>query len=110
VARADGPHVRGRAGCCPRSPSSFDDLRAKHCETNNIWFALQREAHDWGVLDNCDAKRAHDMTGLGGEMGGGMVGSENFDCVHMLPGKAAITVGLACVLLWLDPERHGHPA
>ena|SRR5438309_1947810 len=39
------------------SELSFDDLRAKHRETNNIWFALQREAHDSGVLDNCDGKR-----------------------------------------------------
>jgi hypothetical protein len=33
-----------------RSPSSFDELRANYGETNNIWFALQREAHDVGVL------------------------------------------------------------
>jgi hypothetical protein len=93
-----------------RSPSSFDELLARHGETNNIWFALQREAHDCGVLDNCDANRAHYMTALGGEMGGGMVGSENFGCAHVLPGKAAITGGFAYVLLGLDPARYGHPA
>ncbi|MDP9180304.1 MAG: hypothetical protein M3O21_01090 [Chloroflexota bacterium] len=92
------------------SSSSFEELRAKHGETNNIWFALQHEAHDCGVLDNCDPKRAHYMTGLGGEMGGGMVGSENFGCAHVLPGKAAITGGFAYVLLGLDPARYGHPA
>jgi hypothetical protein len=92
-----------------RSPSTFDELYRKHGETNNIWFALQREAHDAGVLDNCDATRAHYMIGLGGEIGGGMVGSENFGCKHILPGKAAITGGFAYTLLGLDPVLHGHP-
>jgi hypothetical protein len=92
------------------SQSSFDELRAKHGDTNNIWFALQREAHAAGVLDNCDAARAHYMAALGGEMGGGMVGSENFGCAHVLPGKAAITGGFAYVLLGLDPAHYGLPA
>jgi len=92
------------------SPSTFEKLYKKYGETNNIWFALQREAHEAGVLDNCDAERAHYMIGLGGEMGGGMVGSENFGCAHVLPGKAAITGGFAYTLLGLDPTAHGHPA
>ena len=93
-----------------RSPSPFEELYKKHGETNNIWFALQREAHEAGALNNCDAERAHYMIGLGGEMGGGMVGSENFGCAHVLPGKAAITGGFAYTLLGLDPTAYGHPA
>ncbi|MEO8456923.1 MAG: hypothetical protein ABI559_03820 [Chloroflexota bacterium] len=93
-----------------RSDHTFDELRKKHGEQQNIWFALQREAHDAGLLQNCDPERAHYMVGLGGEMGGGMVGSENFGCSHILPGKAAITGGFAYVLLSLDPTAYGHPA
>lgn len=91
------------------SPLTFDELHAKHGDTNNIWFALQRAAHDAGVLDNCDAGRAHYMIALGGEMGGGMVGSENFGCSHVLPGKAAITGSFAYVLLGVDPKEAGLP-
>src|SRR6185295_9617505 len=93
-----------------RSPLTFEELRQKHGETNNIWFALQREVNEAGVLANCDAERALYMIGLGGEMGGGMVGSENFCCRHVLPGKAAITGGFAYTLLGLDPTAYGHPA
>lgn len=92
------------------SLSTFGELHAKHGETNNIWCALQREAHEAGVLDNCDVERAHYMIALGGEMGGGIVGSENFGCAHILPGKAAITGGFAYTPLGLDPTVYGHPA
>jgi hypothetical protein len=91
------------------SPRSFEALARRHGDGNSIWFALQREAHDAGVIDNCDPGAAHYMIGVGGEMGGGMVGSENFGCQHVLPGKAAITGGFACVLLGLDPVEHGFP-
>jgi hypothetical protein len=93
-----------------QSPNTFSGLMKRHGESNNIWFALQRAAHEAGALDNCDATRAHYMIALGGEMGGGMVGSENFGCGHILPGKAAITGGFAYTLLGLDPTAHGHPA
>ena len=92
-----------------RSDASFDELQKRYGETNNIWFALQRAAGEAGLLDNCDESRAHYMVGLGGEMGGGMVGSENFGCRHVLPGKAAITGGFAFTLLGLDPKRFGLP-
>jgi len=92
-----------------RSGQSFEDHRRKHGETNNIWFALQREAHEAGLLNNCDSRRAHYMIALGGEMGGGMVGSENFGCPQVLPGKAAITGGFAYALLGLDPKAYGLP-
>lgn len=92
-----------------RADGTFEELRRRHGESNSIWFALQRAAHDAGALDNCDARRAHYMVALGGEMGGGMVGSENFGCGHILPGKAAITGGFAYTLLGLDPTAHGLP-
>jgi hypothetical protein len=92
------------------SAAPFHELEHLHGESNNIWFALQREAGKAGVIDNCDPKRAHYMIALGGEMGGGMVGSENFGCKHILPGKAAITGGFAFTLLGHDPEAYGLPA
>jgi hypothetical protein len=93
-----------------QSELPFEELQRRFGETNSIWFALQRAASDARVIDNCDTKRAHYMIALGGEMGGGMVGSENFGCGHILPGKAAITGGFAYTLLGLDPTAHGLPA
>jgi hypothetical protein len=93
-----------------QSPRTFKELTKRHGQSNNIWFALQRAAGEAGIIDNCDPKRAHYMIGLGGEMGGGMVGSENFGCAHILPGKASITGGFAYTLLGENPQHHGHPA
>jgi hypothetical protein len=93
-----------------RSVHTFKELRKRHGETNSIWFALQRAADKAGFIDNCDSKRAHYMIGLGGEMGGGMVGSENFGCEHILPGKASITGGFAYTLLEENPQHHGFEA
>lgn len=91
------------------SPLDYAQLAAKHGDPVAVWYGVQRAAHDAGLLDNCDPKRAHYMIGLGGDMGGGMVGSENFGCPHILPGKAAITAGFAYTLLGEAAERHGFP-
>lgn len=74
---------------------------------NNLWFLLQDQAHNAGIIDNTDIHQAHYAIIPFMAAGGGMVGSENFNAAHILPGKACISGKEALVLLGLDPLKYG---
>jgi len=59
--------------------------------------------------DKCDAGIMQYLHVLGANASGGMVGSENWGCNFILPGKACIADGFAFVAFGLDQTQFGFP-